>query len=69
VTGFCDGVKEGHPIDKHDYSRMGYYFITTCTKDMRCVFGKITGTTNNQPSIVGVINNRPPYLDTYPNRS
>jgi len=28
-------------LQNWDYSNPGYYFITTCVKDRRCVFGKI----------------------------
>lgn len=30
-------------LPEYDYSSAGYYFITICTKDKRCFFGKIVG--------------------------
>ncbi len=30
-------------LDGYDYSQEGWYFITICTQDRRCVFGQIIG--------------------------
>jgi REP element-mobilizing transposase RayT len=36
----------------YDYSQAGLYFITICTKDRECFFGKIVGVENFQPVII-----------------
>ena len=30
-------------LKEYDYSSNGYYFVTICTKDMKCIFGTIEG--------------------------
>ncbi len=30
-------------LSKYDYSSVGYYFITACTKDKHCIFGTVVG--------------------------
>ncbi len=35
-------------LPEYDYSSAGYYFITICTKDKRCLFGKIVQSTAPQ---------------------
>ncbi len=30
-------------LREYDYSQDGYYFVTACTKNRKCFFGKITG--------------------------
>ena len=33
--------KRKHPrLKEYDYSSNGYYYVTICTKDMKCIFGK-----------------------------
>ncbi len=50
------GAKK-HAIEKYDYSTLGAYFITICTKDKRCIFW------DTDPSIaaIGADIIRPPY--------
>ena len=34
--------KRKHPrLKEYDYSSNGYYFVTICTKDMKCIFGRV----------------------------
>ena len=35
-----------HRLKSWDYSAPGYYFVTICAKDMRCVFSRIESTPN-----------------------
>ena len=40
--------KRKHPrLKGYDYSSNGYYFVTICTKDMKCIFGKVESLDNN----------------------
>ena len=34
--------KRKHPrLKEYDYSSNGYYYVTICTKDMKCIFGRV----------------------------
>ncbi len=34
--------KRKHPrLKEYDYSSNGYYYVTICAKDMKCIFGKV----------------------------
>ena len=42
--------KRKHPrLKEYDYSSNGYYYVTVCSKDMKCVFGKIEDNENWNP--------------------
>ena len=30
-------------LKDYDYSQNGYYFVTICTKDRKCLFGSVVG--------------------------
>lgn len=42
-------------LPKYDYSSVGYYFITVCTKDKACVLGTIIGQVT-APSVIRLSN-------------
>ncbi len=38
-----DLPKRKHPrLKEYDYSSNGYYYVTICAKDMKCIFGKVS---------------------------
>lgn len=39
-------------LKNHDYSQNGFYFITICTKDKKCIFGQIVGAIHESPQNV-----------------
>ena len=42
--------KRKHPrLKGYDYSSNGYYYVTICSKDMKCIFGKIEYNENWNP--------------------
>jgi len=38
-------IRKNIRLQEYDYSQMGYYFVTFCTKDKEELFGRIVGTT------------------------
>jgi REP element-mobilizing transposase RayT len=39
-------------LRNYDYSQAGAYFVTICTINRKCLFGKIEGPNNNSPNIM-----------------
>lgn len=46
-------------LKQYDYSRIGYYFITICTKNRECILSKIKNTSITELTLEGnVVNYR-----------
>jgi len=54
-------------LKEYDYSQDGYYFVTTCTQDRKCLFGEIKNGKMTLNEFGTIVDNKIHELKTYKN--